>query len=100
MEITLDAGADDIREDSEDQQFEVYTPPEAFQAVKKALDTKGVTYQTAEVTMIPKNTIRLEGKEAEQNLRLMDALEDNDDVQSAYSNFDISKEVMESLSGG
>ena len=50
--------------------------------------------------MIPKNTVRLEGKEAEQTLRLMDALEDNDDVQNVYSNFDIPKKVMESLTGG
>ncbi len=100
MEIALEAGADDIVEDAEDGQFEVYTSLEAFQAVKEALDAKGVTYQAADLTMIPKNTVRLQGKEAEQSLRLMDALEDNDDVQNVYSNFDISKEVMESLTNG
>jgi len=100
MEIALEAGADDIVEDTEDKQFEVYSPLEAFQAVKEALDAKGVTYQAADITMIPKNTVRLQGKEAEQSLRLMDALEDNDDVQNVYSNFDISKEVMESLTNG
>jgi YebC/PmpR family DNA-binding regulatory protein len=97
MDITLEAGADDIVEDTEDKQFEVYTELEAFQAVKDALDAKGVTYQAADITMIPKNTVKLQGKEAEQTLRLMDALEDNDDVQNVYSNFDISQEVMESL---
>jgi YebC/PmpR family DNA-binding regulatory protein len=100
MEIVLGAGADDIVEDTEDKQFEVYSTLEAFQAVKEALDAKGVTYQAADITMIPKNTVRLQGKEAEQSLRLMDALEDNDDVQNVYSNFDISKEVMESLTDG
>ena len=100
MDIALEAGADDIVEDAEDKQFEVYTELEAFQAVKEALDAKGVTYQAADITMIPKNTVKLQGKEAEQTLRLMDALEDNDDVQNVYSNFDISQEVMESLTNG
>jgi len=97
MEISLEAGADDIVEDKEEKQFEVYTSQETFQAVKEALDNKEVPYHSAELTMIPKNTVRLQGKEAEQALRLMDTLEDNDDVQNVYSNFDISKEVMESL---
>ena len=100
MEIVLEAGADDIVEDKEDRQFEVYSSLDAFQTVKEALDAKGVTYQAADITMIPKNTVRLQGKEAEQSLRLMDALEDNDDVQNVYSNFDISEEVMESLTNG
>jgi len=100
MDIALEAGADDIIEDKEDKQFEVYTPQEAFHAVKEALTANGVSWQAADITMIPKNTVRLQGKEAEQTLRLMDALEDNDDVQNVYSNFDISKEVMESLTGG
>ena len=100
MEIALEAGADDIVEDTEDKQFEVYSALEAFQAVKEALDAKGVTYQAADITMIPTTTVRLQGKEAEQTLRLMDALEDNDDVQNVYSNFDISQEVMESLTNG
>jgi YebC/PmpR family DNA-binding regulatory protein len=99
MDIALEAGADDIVEDAEDKQFEVYSSVEDFQAVKEALTAKGVTFQAADITMIPKNTVKLQGKEAEQTLRLMDALEDNDDVQNVYSNFDISKEVMESLTG-
>jgi YebC/PmpR family DNA-binding regulatory protein len=100
MEIALEAGADDIVEDGEYGQFEVYTRPEAFLAVKEALDAKGVVYQDADVTMIPKNTVRLQGKEAEQTLRLVDALEDNDDVQNVYSNFDIPREVMQNLTHG
>lgn len=100
MEVALEAGADDIVEDKEDGQFEVYTPQESFQSVKEALEAKGIGYQEADITMIPKNTVRLQGKEAEQTLRLMDALEDNDDVQNVYSNFDIPKEVMQSLTNG
>ncbi len=98
MEVALEAGAEDIVEDEEGNQFEITTPPEAFSAVKEALDARNIAYQNAEITMIPKNTVRLEGKEAEQALKLMDALEDNDDVQHVYANFDISPEVMESLS--
>jgi transcriptional/translational regulatory protein YebC/TACO1 len=65
--------------------------------VKDIFDKKGLAYQTADVTMIPKNTVRLEAKEAEQALRLVDLLEDNDDVQNVHANFDISKEVMDRL---
>lgn len=97
MEVALEAGAEDVVENQEDGVFEVLTPPEAFLNVKDAFDKKEFSYQTAEVTMIPKTTVKLEGKEAEQALRLVDLLEDNDDVQNVYANFDISKEVMERL---
>jgi len=97
MEVALEAGADDILEDNDEKLFEVYTSPEDFIAVKEALDAKGIAYESAEITMIPKNPVKLSGKEAEQALRLMDSMEDNDDVQQVYANFDISKEVMESL---
>ena len=99
MEIALEAGAEDVLEDAEEQVFEVLTEPNEFLAVKEALAGKGINVQSEEVTMIPKNTVRLEGKAAEQMLRLMEAMEDSDDVQNVYANFDISKEVMESLSG-
>jgi len=97
MEVALDAGADDVVEDAEEKVFEIMTPPSSFLAVKEALDTKGIAYQSAEITMIPKNTVRLEGKAAVQMLRLMESMEDSDDVQNVYANFDIPKEVMESL---
>ncbi len=99
MEIALEAGAEDVSEDSEEQVFEVVSSPGDFHAVKGALEASDVAVQSAEVTMIPKNTVRLEGKEAQQMLRLMEAMEETDDVQNVFSNFDISKEVMESLSG-
>ena len=97
MEIALEAGADDVTEDPEEQVFEVTCAPGKFNSVKEALKAKDVAWQTAEVTMIPKNTVRLEGKDAQQMLRLMEAMEDADDVQNVYANFDISKKVMESL---
>ena len=75
------------------------TTPKDFYAVKEALDADEEVsgYVSAEISMIPQNTVQLTGKAAEQVLRMMDALDDNDDVQNAYSNFDISDEEMEKL---
>jgi YebC/PmpR family DNA-binding regulatory protein len=95
MELALDAGADDVQNDGE--VFSVYTDPSDFDNVKEALEEKGVTFSSAEVTMIPQNTIALEGRQADQMLKLMDRLEDSDDVQNVYANFDISDEDMERL---
>lgn len=95
MEAALESGAEDIDED--DDNFEVKTSPADFEKVKDALNEKGIKYIMAEITMIPDSTVKLEGKDAEQMLRLMDALEDNDDVQKVYSNFDIPDEVLESI---
>lgn len=95
MEAVLDAGAEDIRD--EETTFEVITAPEDFEAVKKALNAKNLTYALAEITMVPQTTVRLEDKHAEQMLKLMDSLEDSDDVQNVYSNFDISEETIREL---
>lgn len=92
MEIALDAGAEDVRDMGDD--FEVITAPEDFDAVKKALDGAVIKYQDSEVTMLPQNTISLKGKEAEQMMRLMETLEDCDDVQKAYTNADIPEEMV------
>jgi YebC/PmpR family DNA-binding regulatory protein len=97
MEVTLDAGAEDIRD--EEETFEVITSLEDFEAVKKALDERGMGYSLAEITMVARSTVKLEGKAAEQMLRLMDGLEDSDDVQRVYSNFDISDRTLEELGG-
>jgi len=97
MEVTLDAGAEDIRE--EEGTFEVITAPEDFEQVKKALNERASGYILAEITMVSKSTVKLEGKEAEQMLRLMDSLEDSEDVQRVYSNFDISDRTLEELGG-
>lgn len=95
FDIVLEAGADDVV--TEDSELVVITPPEAIGVVKSALDEAGLEYETAEVTMIPENNVKIEGREAEHMIRLMEALEDSDDVQNVYSNFDIPEELIESL---
>jgi YebC/PmpR family DNA-binding regulatory protein len=95
MEAALDAGAEDIRED--DSNFEVITAPGDFEAVKAAIDSAAIPYIVAEVTMLPQSTTFLKGKEAEQMVKLMEALEDCDDVQKVYTNADIPEEVIDSL---
>jgi YebC/PmpR family DNA-binding regulatory protein len=97
MEAALEAGAEDVVAD--DTTLTVYTTPKEFYSVKDALDAdeKLAGYISAEISMIPQTTVQLTGKAAEQVLRMMDALDDNDDVQNAYANFDISDEEMEKL---
>jgi YebC/PmpR family DNA-binding regulatory protein len=92
METALEAGAEDIRE--EDSTFEVITEPQTLEAVKEALDTAGIKYNVAEVTMIPQTTLNLSGKEAEQMFRLMEMLEDCEDVQKLHTNAEIPDELM------
>ena len=97
MTVALDAGAEDMKSDPDESNYEIITAPQDFEAVKKGLQDKGVKFENAEVTMIPQTYVKLEGKEAEQMVRLMDALEDNDDVQNVYANFDIPDDVMEKM---
>ena len=92
MEKALDAGAEDVRD--EDGSWEVITAPEDFEAVKAAIDQLNVACTTAEVTMLPDTTTPLVGKEAEQMMRLMDMLEDCDDVQKVYTNADIPDDMV------
>jgi YebC/PmpR family DNA-binding regulatory protein len=97
MELALDAGADDVRD--EGSVLEVTTDPKDFFKVKEKLDASGLPpCSLAEVSMVPQNTVKVVGKEAEQVLRLMEALEDLDDTQKVYANFDIPEEEMERLS--
>jgi len=96
MEIALDAGAEDIR--NEETTFDVLTAPEDFEKVKCAVSEASLEMEVAEISMIPNSTVKLEGNNAEQMLRLMEALEDNEDVQKIYANFDISEQDMERLS--
>ncbi len=93
MELALEAGAEDLKQ--EESFFEITARPEDFESVKEALIAKGIPLASADVTQIPKNTLRLEGAAAKQVLRLMEALEDHDDVQHAYANFDIPESVMQ-----
>lgn len=92
MEAVLEAGADDIVEGTES--IDVVTEPSAFEAVKEALEKSGFRSSHATVTMEPSTTVSLRGKDAEQMLKLADALEDLDDVQNFYANFDISDEEL------
>ncbi len=96
MDIALEAGAQDVRET--DNEFEILTEPADLEKVKKQLEEAGFIPTYAETSMVPQSTVRLTGKEAQQMLRLMEALEDNDDVQHVYANFDIPDEEMEQLS--
>lgn len=98
MTLALDAGAEDIRSD-DPANFEVITAPADFEKVKKAILDAKLEPAFSEVTYLPQTYVRLEGKEAEQMLRLMEALEDQDDVQTVYANFDIPDEVMAKVAG-
>src|SRR5438552_12208540 len=92
FDIAIEAGADDLRDDEDN--FEIITSPEDFEAVNSAVKSAGIEPQVAEVSMVPQNYIKLEGGNAHQMLRLMEALEDHDDVQKVHANFDISEADM------
>jgi YebC/PmpR family DNA-binding regulatory protein len=91
----IDAGADDLK--VEDDFFEIYTQFEDLYKVRSVLEEQGITIDNAEITMVPQNLIKLEGKQAEQMLKLVDALEDSDDVQDVFANFDIDEKIMEQM---
>ncbi|MEX1330468.1 MAG: YebC/PmpR family DNA-binding transcriptional regulator [Desulfobacterales bacterium] len=95
METALDAGAEDIRED--DSNFEVITAPGDFEAVRDAMEKASIAHIAAEVTMLPQTTTNLTGKEAEQMVRLMEMLEDCDDVQKVYTNADIPDDIINGM---
>ncbi len=95
MELALDSGADDVKE--EGSEFYVETAPSQFEALRQAVEERGWEMVRAELTMVPKTVVKVEDKSAEQVLRLMDALEDHDDVQQVYANFDIPDEFIEKL---
>ena len=93
FEIVIEAGAEDLKDEGE--VFEITCAPESFEAVQDALKAKGVETQAAEVTMLPQNSIKLEGADAKSMMKLYDALDDHDDVQKVYANFDIDEKDME-----
>lgn len=95
LELAMEVGADDLQ--TLEDQYEITCALEEFENVRKGLEDAGVKLQVAELTRIPQNTVPLEQKHARSVLKLMDALEDHDDIQKVYSNFDISDEVMASL---
>jgi YebC/PmpR family DNA-binding regulatory protein len=96
MEYALDAGAEDIT--SDENEIEVITDLQGYEKVKKAFEGAGLKFMVAEISMIPQTSVKLEGKNAETMLKLMEALEDSDDVQNVYANFDIAEQEIERLS--
>jgi YebC/PmpR family DNA-binding regulatory protein len=97
FEAALEAGAEDVKDEGD--AFEVITDPSSFIEVRDAIAASDLKWETAEITMIPQTMVNLEGKQAEQMLKMMDKLEDNDDVQNVYANFDISDEEIEKVMG-
>ena len=95
MNIALEAGADDMRDGGDN--WEVISAPEAHEAVLNAIQAAGIGTESAEIGMIPKNLMKLEGKNAQAMLRLSDALEEHDDVQNVYSNFDVDEKELEAM---
>jgi YebC/PmpR family DNA-binding regulatory protein len=93
MNLVLDSGADDLKDDGDS--WEILSAPEAHELVVDALAAMKIPTVSAEIAMVPKNLLKLEGKNASAMLRLNEALEDNDDVQSVYSNFDIDEDELE-----
>ena len=91
MTAALEGGADDVHDESE---LEIVTDPSAFADVKAALEKAGIPILSAEITMVPQNTVPVDGADARAVLKLMEALEDHDDVQSVYANFDIPEAVL------
>ena len=97
MTAAIEAGAEDVQQDGD--QFEVLTEPADLAAVRDGLTAAGVEFESAELTMVPKSTVKLEENDARKTMKIMDALEDSDDVQDVYANFDIPEDVLEALAG-
>jgi YebC/PmpR family DNA-binding regulatory protein len=95
MDIAIEAGASDMKNEPEEESFEIITDTENFNAVKGALEKAGIEVSLAEITMLPQNYVTLEGKQAEQMASLMETIEDHDDVQNVYANFDMASELIQ-----
>jgi YebC/PmpR family DNA-binding regulatory protein len=93
LDLVLEAGADDMRQDGDS--FEIFTAPENFEAVKEALKGRSVAISASEIAMTPKNTVRTEGQTARRVLNLIEALEEHDDVQHVWANFDIDESELQ-----
>jgi transcriptional/translational regulatory protein YebC/TACO1 len=97
MNIVLEAGADDMSDDGEN--WEIVTDPSTYEAVLQALQKANITPAVNEIGMIPQNYIKLEGQQANTMIRLLEVLEDNDDVQNVYTNFDFDEKQLEQAAG-
>ena len=98
LSLALDAGAEDVKVD--EKTYEVITAPHDFEAVKKALTDAKIESSLAEVTFVPQSYVKLEEKNAEQMLKLMEILDDHDDIQKVHANFDIPEAIMEKVAAG
>jgi YebC/PmpR family DNA-binding regulatory protein len=96
LDLALGAGADDMREDGDN--YEILTTPEKFDAVRSALESAKISTAAAEVSMVPQNYVKLEGKSAQTMLKLMEALEDHEDIQNVWANFDIDESELQEAS--
>ena len=92
LDIILEAGAEDLKEDGSN--YEIFTPPDKYEAVFEALKNNDIEIAASNLGQIPQNYVKLEGKQAQQLLRLMEELEDHDDVQNVWANFDIDEEEI------
>lgn len=99
VDAAIEAGAEDVSNDPDSTEFEIRCDADVFEDVRKTLEEKKVSLVSAEVGMVPQTTVHMEGKQAEQMLRMMNALDENDDVQKVWANFDISDEDLESFQG-
>jgi YebC/PmpR family DNA-binding regulatory protein len=97
MNIILEAGGEDLKDEGES--WEILTEPSAYEAVLEAVKKAGITPASSSVSMVPDNYIKLEGQQATQMIRLLEALEDNDDVQNVHANFDIDQKLLEEVAG-
>jgi YebC/PmpR family DNA-binding regulatory protein len=97
LNIVLDNGGEDLR--SDDENFEIYTDPGAYESVLEAIKKAGIKVASSEISMVPQNYIKLEGAQVNQMIRLIEALEENDDVQNVYSNFDFDEKQLEEIAG-
>ena len=97
MNLVLENGGDDLTDDGES--WEIFTSPSSFEQVLGAVKNAGITPIMAEISMLPQNYIKLEGPAANQMIRLVDAMEENDDVQHVYSNFDIDEKQLQEVAG-
>jgi YebC/PmpR family DNA-binding regulatory protein len=95
MLTAIDAGAEDFK--VEEDSYEIYTADEELGSVNEKLEARGIAIESSDLTFVPQTTVRLEGKQAEQMLKLMDALDENDDVEGVYANFDIDESIMENI---
>ena len=98
MSVILDAGAEDMI--SEDEHYLVTTTPDALEKVKKALENRKIPIEHSEIQMLPETTVKVEGKDAENLVKLIEGIEDHDDITHVYGNFDIDERVLDNLNAG